>query len=741
MSRCDVADSIRCLLWQGHSVIGEPNGELGAGMSINLETDESQRQRKAKRAVLTALIIAFLGSLLGIVLAVIPGTVTGAEAWIISLCVTVTGGLMILVVLRPSMATGVVTGILSVYLVFHLNAGAIVAYQTSETVLRIIPYILWFFPLVLFHRFTNFGFFRRQIEVLVGLGPIPIMAYVTIRLSEVFVVEQFDAVITFLASFYAFFLFAGFYSRHREAEVLHLARAEQAEQAAEILRITDERFKLLGRATHDLIWDVDLKLGRIWWNDALLTVYGYDPIKFCDDPDIWERWVHPDDRDRVKESLRTVFEGHSDNWSCGYRFVRADGHALEVIDRGLVLRDADGAPVRMIGSTADVSEVHDLERRLRQVHKMEALGQLTGGIAHDFNNLLTIIIGNAELLTETLARETQEHQSAEATLLAAEHAGTLTSRLLSFARLQPLEPAHIELPTLFKEIEELIRRTINEDIEIQIVAPPDVWPIAVDPGQLENAILNMVINARDAMPDGGRVTIEASNMLIDDDDLDREPDVQGGQYVLIAVSDDGRGMPATILDRAFEPFFTTKEHGKGTGLGLSMVWGFVKQSNGQARIYSKPGEGTTVKLYFPKSDIEKKEVARTAAFSSAAGGSERILVVEDDEMVRSYVISQLVSLGYEIQEASSAEQALLLLDEGQTFDLLFTDVVMPGGMNGQQLAGLAKHRVPGIRVLLTSGYTEDAIVHEGRLDPGVNLLSKPYRRAQLASKIRSVLDR
>lgn len=707
---------------------------------MTFNTGESQRQREAKRAVLTALAIAFLGSMLGIVLAVIPGIVTGAEAWIIGLTVTVTGGLLILVALRPAIATGAVTGSLSVYLIFHLNAGAIIAYHSSGDIFRIIPYISWFFPLVLFHRFTNFGFFRRPIEIMVGLSPVPIMAYVASRLSENFVVEHFDAVVTFLASFYAFVLFAGFFARHREAEVFQVAKAEQAERAAEILRISDERFRLLGRATHDLIWDIDIKTGEIWLNEALHTVYGYDPELIDDDPSIRERWVHPDDRERVNGNLRTVLEGDAESWTCGYRFVRADDRVLEVIDRGLVLRDADGEAVRIIGSTTDVTDIRDLERKLRQSHKMDALGQLTGGIAHDFNNLLTIVIGNSELLTEALDKGSDELHLAQTTLLAAEHATTLTNRLLSFARMQPLEPTHIEPSSLLKEMEGLIRRTINEDIGIHIVADADVWSIEVDLGQIENAILNLVINARDAMQDGGQLTIEASNVMNNKEDLAPEDDVQSGPYVRISVSDTGKGMPSEVLERAFEPFFSTKDPGKGTGLGLSMIWGFVKQSSGYARIQSEPGEGTTVSLYFPRSAKEKDEVSHADEKTNTTGGPERVLVVEDDEMVRSHVISLLVSLGYDVQEASSAEHALLLLEEEQRFDLLFTDVVMPGVMNGRELAEQALQRAPGIKILLTSGYSEDVIVHDGQLNGGLNLLSKPYRRAQLASKIRDVLD-
>jgi CheY-like chemotaxis protein len=373
---------------------------------------------------------------------------------------------------------------------------------------------------------------------------------------------------------------------------------------------------------------------------------------------------------------------------------------------------------------------------------MEAVGQLTGGIAHDFNNLLTIILGSAETLAYMHANNPDARALSETTMRAAERGADLTSRLLSFARLQALEPEHRHPGELLAGVEALIRRTIDEDIEIGIRLADDVLPIEVDPGQLENAVLNLVINARDAMPDGGRLTIEASNVTFAADDPSSHEGMKAGRYVLIAVSDNGSGMPRETVERAFEPFFTSKEVGKGSGLGLSMVWGFVRQSNGHARIYSEPGEGTTVRLYFPAAEANhrKTPVETQTIAAGATDGTERILLVEDDDAVRRHVAAQLGGIGYEIREAASAAEALEVMDGGWTSDLLFTDVVLPGGMNGKQLADAALLRHPGLKVLFTSGYTEDAIVHQGRLDPGVNLLGKPYRRADLVAKVRQVLD-
>jgi CheY-like chemotaxis protein len=324
-------------------------------------------------------------------------------------------------------------------------------------------------------------------------------------------------------------------------------------------------------------------------------------------------------------------------------------------------------------------------------------------------------------------------------LNAAERGATLTSRLLAFSRKQPLEPKVLDVGQIVQGLDELLRRVLPEDIDIEIIRSGGLWKIETDAAQLETAFLNLAVNARDAMPDGGRLTIEAANAMLDDEYVSTETDLSAGQYVVIIVTDTGFGMSDDILSQVFEPFFTTKPSGQGSGLGLSMVFGFVKQSGGHIKVYSEQGEGTSIKMYFPRS-WEKTERSASPVRRKLSGGSETILVVEDDANVREHVVSQLHTLGYRVVAASSGAEALDILHQTPGIDLLFTDVVMPGGMGGKELADKTSASHPEVKVLFTSGYTENAVVHHGRLDHGVKLLNKPYRRDQLAAKVREVLD-
>jgi len=378
------------------------------------------------------------------------------------------------------------------------------------------------------------------------------------------------------------------------------------------------------------------------------------------------------------------------------------------------------------------------EQALRQSQKMEAVGQLTGGVAHDFNNLLTIIIGNLGIAKRGVV-EARAERALNNALVGAERAAQLTQRLLAFSRRQPLNPRVLDVNKLIVSISDLLARTLGENIELESIGAAGLWKVEADASELESTLLNLALNARDAMPEGGKLTIETSNAYLDEGYCQQHPGVAPGQYILIAVTDNGGGMSAETIDRAFEPFFTTKEAGKGTGLGLSQVYGFMKQSEGHVKIYSESGEGTTIKLYLPRRDGSEAAHSVDEPVSSDRGRNETILIVEDDDGVRQYASEILRDLNYQIIEAKDSATALRLLDADKKFDLLLTDVVLPG-KNGRELATEVERRRPGTKIIFMTGYSRNAIVHHGRLDPGTALIQKPLIERVLAQKIRQILD-
>jgi PAS domain S-box-containing protein len=388
---------------------------------------------------------------------------------------------------------------------------------------------------------------------------------------------------------------------------------------------------------------------------------------------------------------------------------------------------------------SDVTERNRMEQQLRQSQKMDAIGQLTGGVAHDFNNMLTVITGTVDILAEGVADRPELAAIAKLISEAADRGAELTSGLLAFARRQPLQPRKVSVNDVASEAAKLLRPTLGEHVEVEWKLTPDAWPALIDPAQLSTAIVNLAVNARDAMSGGGKLTLETDNVYLDEDYAAEHSEVTAGPYVMFAVSDTGPGIPAEYRDKIFEPFFTTKEVGKGTGLGLAMVYGFVKQSGGHIKLYSEEGQGTTFKLYLPRADKSAEQDAVQTS-PQMTGGSETILMVEDDPTVRKSVNTQLTSLGYRTILAANAAEALTIIDRGDRFDLLFTDLIMPGAMNGRQLAEEAARRRPNLKVLFTSGYTEDSVVHHGRLTAGVLLLEKPYRKTDLARLIRKALE-
>jgi PAS domain S-box-containing protein len=388
------------------------------------------------------------------------------------------------------------------------------------------------------------------------------------------------------------------------------------------------------------------------------------------------------------------------------------------------------------------AELQQKEEIIRQAQKMEAVGQLTGGIAHDFNNLLQVILGNLDIIARSVSTESGRlHRAVNHAMNGAKRAASLTQRLLAFSRRQPLNPKSIDLNVLVNALSELVHRAIGETISLETVLGAGLWRVEVDPSELEAAIINLVVNARDAMPEGGKLTIETANTHIDEQYASMHTEVVPGHYVSVSVSDAGIGMDRATVTQAFEPFFTTKPVGKGTGLGLSQVYGFVKQSGGHVKIYSEIGQGTTVKIYLPRlfaaadlGEIEEDPITPEGV------KEETVLVVEDDDAVRTYSVESLRDLGYRVVEAHDGVSALRLLERQPRVDLLFTDVVLPGGMTGAQVAAQARALRPNIKVLFTTGYARNAIIHHGRLDKGVQLISKPFSLQELAAKVRDVLD-
>jgi signal transduction histidine kinase/CheY-like chemotaxis protein len=436
-------------------------------------------------------------------------------------------------------------------------------------------------------------------------------------------------------------------------------------------------------------------------------------------------------------TARAVKGENVDNFGVAVRGL--DGSRL--VQLIMTARPLEGGPDGPKGAVIvfrDVTDIEETERQLRHSQKMDAIGQLTGGVAHDFNNILTVITGTIEILADGVADRPKLAAIARLIDEAATRGSSLTQQLLAFARRQALQPQRTDVNTMVIEATRLLRPTLGETVKIQAVLGAEICPADIDPSQLSTALINLAVNARDAMPNGGKLTIETANVVLDESYAHDNPDARAGAYVMVAVSDTGTGIPATIIDNVFEPFFTTKEPGKGTGLGLSMVYGFVKQSGGHIKLYSEEGQGTTIKLYLPRSD-RQEVLSQSVAPELPRGGGETILVVEDDEMVRTYVVAQLASLGYTTLAAGNGQAALAMVEAGTPFDLLFTDVIMPGGMNGRQLADEIARQRPGLRVLFTTGYAENALVHHGRLDPGVTVLTKPYRKAELAEKVRKAL--
>jgi signal transduction histidine kinase len=568
----------------------------------------------------------------------------------------------------------------------------------------------------------------------------------------------------------------------RDVTAEHVFVAKAREREAELTRVQQ-----LGRIGG---LEVDLRTGfRNRRSPEYLLVHGLPLDAANETHEDWVRRIHPEDREATEAKFKEAVKNGVREYSVQYRIIRPnDGEVRWISVKSLIERDADGRPLRLVGAHTDVTDEVNADRALRkseeearqlaaklaelnatleqrveqktrereiageqlkateealrQSQKMEAVGQLTGGIAHDFNNLLTGIVGSLDLMRTRLAQGRTENvvRYIDAAMNSASRAAALTHRLLAFARRQPLIPKSIDANALVVSLEDLLRRTIGERLDLDIIAAPDLWCTLCDPNQLESALLNLAINARDAMPDGGKLTIATANAPIEQTRADA-PALAPGDYIAISVADTGTGMSAEVVARAFDPFFTTKPIGQGTGLGLSMIYGFARQSNGHVCILSSPGCGTTVKLYLPRHHgVVAADPAASARDAAPVATGETVLVVEDEPVVRAVILEMLQDEGYRALEAVDGPSGLRVLREESRIDLLVTDVGLPG-MNGRQLADQARETRPALKILFITGYAESAAIAEGFLQPGMEMITKPFDLGNLSRRVREMVKK
>lgn len=557
--------------------------------------------------------------------------------------------------------------------------------------------------------------------------------------------ERHERLVTGMASYAALAidtanLLAASDQSKRDLEQLNRSLEQRIRERTDELLQSERQFRQLVEGVKDYaIYMLDPRGNIRSWNPGIERIKGYTATEVIG-RHFGMFYTEEDRRDGKPGRALEIAVQQGKFESEGWR-MRKDGSqfwAGVLIDP---IRDESGNLVGFAKVTRDMSERRTLQEQLNQSQKMEAIGQLTGGVAHDFNNLLTVIIGNLDTIWRNIPNDNGRlRRATDQAQRGAQRAATLTQQLLAFSRRQPLNPRPTDLNRLVSSMSDLIRRTLTETISIETVLAAGLWPAEVDQNQLESALINLAVNSRDAMPQGGKLTIETANAHLDEAYAAQYAEITPGQYVLLCVTDTGEGMSASVLERAFDPFFTTKPIGQGTGLGLSQVYGFVKQSGGHVKLYSEVGQGTTVKIYLPRLQTAINEtIAERPPIVPRGSSDEVILVAEDDEDVRGYSVESLRDLGFAVLEAADGATALELLGQHPEVQLLFTDVGLPD-LTGRQLVDEARRRRPDLKVLFTTGYARNAIVHQGRLDAGVDLLTKPFNRTQLASRIRDVLD-
>lgn len=512
-------------------------------------------------------------------------------------------------------------------------------------------------------------------------------------------------------------------------------------RAKEAVRESEHRFRLLSKATNDAVWDWNLQTDELWWSDGFESLFGFSREEVEPDSKAWTNRIHPDDREKVVAEVDSAIAGSGEWWSDEYRFARKDGTYAFVLDRGYLIRDAEGVAVRMVGGMTDLTDRRNLEAQLRQSQKMEAIGQLAGGVAHDFNNILTVINGYSDLLLRQTSETDRAHKALTGILDAGKRAEGLTRQLLAFSRRQVLAPRIVQINGIISDTAKMMGRLIGENIELELRLARDLHMVRVDPGQFEQILVNLAVNARDAMPNGGKLLIETANVSLHNTYCEAVPGLEPGNYVSLSISDTGIGIPEEIKQHVFEPFFTTKEVGKGTGLGLATVFGIVKQSGGHITLYSEVGVGTTFRVYLPIApENEIHETSESPLFRDVPVGNEVVLLVEDEDAVREITRQTLEDYGYKVFEANNGESALELLKtiEGPV-DILITDLIMPK-IGGRELAKHVVEQMPNCKVLLISGYTEDAVLMHGIMNDEFSFLQKPFTPSQLAKKVRECLD-